>query len=86
MYYLYVLNSANFSRKYTGITENVESRLSKHNSGGVRSKAFKPWNIVYKEKFANKREARLRELELKKNGYKRSILFKKIERALSSIG
>ncbi len=80
MCYLYILKSYNFGRRYIGITGNIDTRLSKHNSGGVRStKAYRPWVLAYKEEFETKKKARIRELELKKSGNKREEVFKKIE-------
>lgn len=78
MWYLYVLkNSSN--RHYIGITQDKGTRLEKHNSGGVRStKAYRPWTVDYSEAFETKKEARIREIELKANGYKRKQLFEKI--------
>ena len=79
MYYLYVLQSLKADRKYIGISQNAEKRIIKHNNGGVRStKAYRPWKIVYLEEFMTKKEARIREILLKKNGIKRSELFKDI--------
>ena len=35
LYYVYILNAVNNSTKfYVGMTENIESRLVVHNSGG----------------------------------------------------
>lgn len=87
MWHLYVLHSIKSGRSYIGIAEDQFSRLEKHNSGSVRStKGYRPWELIHVEEYNTKREARLRELELKRSGYKREQLFKKIERALSSIG
>ena len=87
MWYLYILKSLLFGKKYIDITGNISNRLAKHNSGSVRStKAYKPWEMVYKEKFKTRKEARIRELELKKSGNKRKRLFEMINEALSSIG
>lgn len=66
MYYIYILESINFGKLYTGYTEDLASRLKKHNSGNVRStKAFKPYRILYTENFDDKTPARKRELFLK---------------------
>jgi putative endonuclease len=62
IYFVYVLWSDNFVRKYVGITENIETRLKEHNSGKTRStKAYMPWRIIYTEKFNLRIEARKRE-------------------------
>lgn len=66
MYYVYVLKSINSDKLYTGFTENLENRIIKHNKGDVRStKAYIPYQLVYKEEYQNKTEARKREIFLK---------------------
>ena len=85
MWYLYILKSQRFGKKYIGITGNISNRLTKHNSGSIRStKAYRPWELIHKEEFKTKKEARIRELELKKNGNKRKELFEMINEAPSS--
>jgi putative endonuclease len=37
MYFTYILKSCNDGKLYTGSTENVETRLKKHNAGSVPS-------------------------------------------------
>lgn len=79
MCYLYVLKSLKEERKYIGITQDIKKRLAKHKSGSVRStKGYRPWELVYKEKFETKMEARIKEIKLKKNGNKRAKLFRDI--------
>jgi len=45
--YVYILQSElDLSHYYTGITNNVEGRLAKHNSGAVKHTAkFRPWRL-----------------------------------------
>lgn len=75
-WYLYVLASLKSPRHYIGITSDLENRLSKHNQGGVRStKPYRPWQMVYTEKFANKTDARKREIFLKKTAKARQETF-----------
>jgi putative endonuclease len=47
MQYVYILQSEqDATHFYTGITENVDSRLAKHNSGDVTHTAkYRPWRI-----------------------------------------
>ncbi|APF19845.1 GIY-YIG nuclease family protein [Caldithrix abyssi] len=62
MYYTYVLESLASGRHYFGHTQNLEERLTRHNSGKVRStKAFRPWRLIYYEEFATRSEAFQRE-------------------------
>ena len=53
---------------YTGITNNLEKRLKKHESGGgakyIRGRL--PIKLIYKESFINRSEATKRELFIKK--------------------
>jgi len=80
MYHLYVIESTKIKRKYIGITDDVQKRLIQHNQKRVRStKAYVPWRLVYREDYLTKTEARKREIELKKNAWKRNDLFKKID-------
>ena len=61
------------NKNYIGSTENLNKRLNYHNSGKVKStKAFKPWKIIYFEKFDSKAEALRREKQIK--SYKGYIL------------
>ena len=62
MFFAYILKSASDGRYYYGSTENLEERLSKHNSGKVRStKSRIPFVIHYFEKFETRKEAYQRE-------------------------
>ncbi|MFH1287558.1 MAG: GIY-YIG nuclease family protein [bacterium] len=66
MFTVYILKSLIKDRIYIGYTEDIEKRLRYHNSGKVRStKAYKPYSLVYKEEFADKTQARKREIFLK---------------------
>ena len=78
MYYVYILQSLVINRFYIGVTSDREERLVGHNSGGTKStKPYKPWRVVYNEKFIDKSEAYKREFYLKSaKGYleKRRII------------
>jgi putative endonuclease len=66
MYYVYVLKSEQDGKFYTGHTDNIDRRLSEHNSGKVRSTASrKPFILVHSEIFPTRSEARWRERCLK---------------------
>ncbi|HMT10693.1 MAG TPA: GIY-YIG nuclease family protein [Ignavibacteria bacterium] len=66
MFYVYVLKSVQCDRFYIGQTMDLEERLKWHNSPRARwTKRYQPWEIVYKETFATRSEAILREAELK---------------------
>ncbi|MBI5457403.1 GIY-YIG nuclease family protein [Candidatus Kaiserbacteria bacterium] len=88
IHFLYILKSSALPRHYIGISSNPSRRLSQHNAGEVRStKGYRPWKLEYVQMFVNKKEARLRELFLKKTARARKDLFDSIDRtALSSNG
>ena len=74
MYCLYVLKSQLDGKLYTGHTDNLERRLSEHNSGKVKStRARRPFVLVYSEKFSTRSEARWRERYLKTAWGKKQI-------------
>ncbi len=64
----YILKCAD-DTLYVGSTNNLEKRLHQHNnlkSGAHYTKIRRPVELVYTEEFATLKEARARELELKK--------------------
>lgn len=66
MFFVYVLRSLRNGRLYTGSTNDLERRLSEHNSG--RSKYTRltvPFELIYKEEFKAKSDAYRREMFLK---------------------
>ena len=66
MFTVYILFSSTHDRYYIGQTNDIENRLIRHNSGYVKStKAYKPWEMVYTEKFESRAEAMNRERYLK---------------------
>jgi putative endonuclease len=78
--YIYILISEKSSKTYTGATDNLEKRLSEHNSGSNHfSRKYKPWKIFYTERFDNRIEALEREKYLKSHAGRKFIktLFKK---------
>ena len=58
MKYVYILESLIGEHFYTGITDDVDTRLSKHNSGAVSHTAkYKPWRIKTYVAFSNEARA-----------------------------
>jgi len=77
MFIVYIIQSIKTKRYYIGTTFNLEQRIKHHNSGANRSTRNKgPWEVVYKEFFGDKREAWLRERQIK--SYKGGEAFKKL--------
>ncbi|MFK5857089.1 MAG: GIY-YIG nuclease family protein [Bacteroidota bacterium] len=74
MFFVYVLKSNIDNRLYKGLTTNLERRLKEHNSGKTKStKPYRPWLLVYHEKFDSFEKARNRELYFK-SGFGREYL------------
>ena len=66
MFYMYILYSEKFEWYYVGHCEDLEKRLSRHNTKGVSStKPYVPWEIVYTEKYNSRSEASAREQQIK---------------------
>jgi len=66
MAFVYILHSTDYNRYYIGSTREIVNRLKAHNSGKVRStKAYRPWELIYTEKFDIYSDARKREIFLK---------------------
>jgi len=74
MYYIYVLESVNYKKSYIGITDNLKRRLFEHNSGRyVYTKRYLPWELIYKEDYKSRIEARKREKYLKSSSGRRFL-------------
>jgi len=77
MYTVYIAESLSTGGHYIGVTSDLVQRLRHHNSGANKStKNRGPWKMVYTEVFADKKEAWLRERQIKK--YKGGEAFKKL--------
>ena len=66
---------------YCGITNQIEKRITQHNSGNSKStRKHKPYTIIYLEQFNNRQKARIREKQIKNSGvqkwYNRNVKFK----------
>lgn len=77
MFTVYVIKSLSASRYYIGVTTDLKERLKQHNSGSNQStKNRGPWQVVYMEEFMDKKQAWLRERQIKK--YKGGEAFKRL--------
>jgi putative endonuclease len=62
MFTVYILLSKKDNKRYIGFTDNIERRLSEHNSGSVKSTRHrKPFELIYYEQFENKYDAMMKE-------------------------
>lgn len=59
MHYVYVIQSLSYPEQYyTGLTDNVESRLRDHNTGkSTYTARYKPWKVVSFHYFQNEEAA-----------------------------
>ena len=79
-YYTYMLKSISpgFKKTYVGYTNNLASRLNKHNSNkGAKSTMGYKWLLIYSKKFKTKSEAMSYEYKLKKNRIERNKILNK---------
>ncbi len=67
MFYVYILRSIPSPKQiYTGITEDLPTRLNDHNQGkSTHTRKFKPWECVVAIRFADESKAREFEKYLK---------------------
>ena len=69
-YFVYLIATIKNDKliSYVGYTNNINKRLSLHNSGkGAKFTRGSNWKIIYKKKYMNKHEAMSEEYKLKKN-------------------
>jgi putative endonuclease len=85
MYYVYLLLSEKDGHFYTGSTSDLKRRLNEHNSGKVKSTAFrKPLKLIYYEGCLNEDDARGREKYLK-SGMGKKYLKNRLKRYLKNL-
>ena len=77
--YTYLIKSLKHKWNYIGSTKDLKRRFVEHNMGKVKSTQFyKPFILFYYEAYQNYSLARRREIELKKNGQQKEILFERL--------
>ncbi len=78
MFYVYLIKSKKDSTYYIGLTKDLKNRIKEHNQGKTKSIKHRiPFQLIYYEAYSNKKSARRRELELKKNSFKKKELLKR---------
>ena len=66
--YCYIIYSERLNKYYIGSTSNLQRRIEEHNRGKEKfTKTGIPWKLVYSEEFNELKDARKRELCIKKN-------------------
>ncbi len=74
VYFVYILRSLKDNGFYTGMTNDLEKRIKRHNSGLVAStKTRKPFVLLHYEEVADSKEARQREKYYKSGCGRKSI-------------
>ena len=74
-FYTYILQSELKSKYYTGQTQDIDKRLERHNAGKVKStKNGIPWKLVTYFEFSTRKEAVIKEQQIKNRGVKRFLL------------
>ena len=75
-YSVYILQSTKDKTYYAGSTQNLDSRLERHNQGRVAyTKPKRPWKLVYHESHHDRPTAVRRENEIKKQKSKAILKF-----------
>jgi putative endonuclease len=70
----YILYSVKLDKYYVGSTTDIARRLQEHNRGKEKfTKTGIPWELVYKETFNELKEARKKELSIKKQKSRKYI-------------
>ena len=66
-HYLYILQSIKDDSYYVGSTQDVASRLERHNQGrSLYTKTKRPWKLIYQEEYPDRSSAVKREIEIKR--------------------
>jgi len=74
MFIVYAIKSLSYNFIYVGMTEKLEDRIKRHNSGYNKStKKFIPLKLIYSENCETGQEARIREKYLKSTSGKRFL-------------
>lgn len=80
MWYVYILKSSIKRWYYVGSTNRPSQRIKEHNSGKVLStKAYKPFQLIFKKEFNQESEARNYERLLKDKRIEKEKIIKLFE-------
>jgi len=67
MYYVYLIKSKKDNKLYIGLTNDLRKRFSEHNQGLNQSTKYRrPFELIYYEAYKSSKDARIREIRLKK--------------------
>lgn len=74
-YYVYILHNKSKHFIYVGYSENLRQRYGDHNRGYSKStKPYLPLDLIHYEAYKNKKDAKRRELYLKTNRGKTTLM------------
>ncbi|MBN2087032.1 GIY-YIG nuclease family protein [Candidatus Peregrinibacteria bacterium] len=74
-YFVYIIESLKDQSYYIGYTQGLDKRLAYHNEGRGRYTSKKsPWKLAYSEEYNSKKEAIIRERQIKNWKNRRLIL------------
>ena len=77
MFFVYILRSLRDESFYVGFTKDPDKRLLEHNKGRVRyTKGHIPYELVHIERFMMQKDAKNREVSIKKTKNIRAFLKK----------
>lgn len=83
--FVYILKCSD-NRFYTGITNNLQRRLSEHNSGRCSFTSRRlPVTVFYTHEMPNYKHARWLEKKIKKTGAKKYLIFNQLENSYKNI-
>lgn len=83
MYYFYILQSKRDGDLYFGYTANLRNRFKEHNNGSVIStKNRKPFLLIYYEAYSSEKDAREREMQVKRRANAHISLKRRIKNCL----
>jgi len=83
MNYVYLIQDTINKNIYIGFSTNLKERLKKHNINSVKSTKNKgKWELVYCEIYKSEKDARIRELALKKQGRQKEFLLNNLKNSL----
>ncbi len=82
MFYVYLIQNEK-KELYIGYTSELKKRIESHNKGNTVSTHGHRWELIYYEAYKNEKDARNRELALKRSGGSRRHLKEKLRNSLS---
>jgi len=66
-YFVYILQSLKDGSYYVGSTQDLDSRLERHNQGRSKyTKAKRPWELIFREEYPDRSSAMKREAKIKR--------------------